>query len=322
MKKVIVYLVLVTAILHFSCAFFAISTAPSKKQNTTESELAKTANDFFWKTLHGGDYHQIPKAIELLTAAYLENPNHPDLAARTGWLHIWRLAERNRMATIPATITDDMTLCKKYFSEAYKLNQEDARYLGFLGSCTLAEGTIDNDEPTIRKGYFQLKDAIHMWPEFNYFTAGFVLSQLPHDSPQFKEALEMQWKNYNLCVGETVDRSNPDVQKYMNLETKEGNKRACWNSWIAPHNVEGFFLNMGDMLVKNGDPETAVKIYLNVKKSKQYKDWKFTQILESRIKNAESNVTHFRKIPLQQQAPNYPTMMINSPFSCVGCHQK
>ena len=39
----------------------------------------------------------------------------------------------------------------------------------------------------------------------------------------------------------------------MTLETKEGARRACWNSRIAPHNLEGFFLNMGDMLVKSGD---------------------------------------------------------------------
>jgi len=39
----------------------------------------------------------------------------------------------------------------------------------------------------------------------------------------------------------------------MSKKTKEGKKRVCWNSWIAPHNFEGFFLNMGDMLVKSGD---------------------------------------------------------------------
>ncbi len=322
MNKIVLLFALLVTIFTFSCAFFAISTAHSKRSNTMESDLAKRANGFFWKTLHSGDYDRIREAIELLTAAYLENPNNPTLAARIGWLHIWRLAERNRMSSIPSTITDDIILCRKYFSEAYKLNKNDARYLGFLGSCSLAEGTIDNDEGAIRKGYFQLQDSIQLWPEFNYFTAGFVLSQLPFDSVQFKEALEMQWKNYDLCVGEKVNRTNPDVQKYMNLETKEGNKRACWNSWIAPHNFEGFFLNMGDMLVKNGDPETAVKIYLNAKKSKQYQDWKFIKILENRITDAQTNIVHFRKIPLRQEAPNYPTMMINSKFSCVACHQK
>jgi hypothetical protein len=44
-------------------------------------------------------------------------------------------------------------------------------------------------------------------------------------------------------VGERVNRVNPDYARYMRLQTKEGAKRVYWNSWIAPHNFEGFFLN-------------------------------------------------------------------------------
>ena len=46
----------------------------------------------------------------------------------------------------------------------------------------------------------------------------------------------------------------------MTGETQTGVKRACWNNWKAPYNLQGFWLNMGDMLVKSGDPEKA-KIY-------------------------------------------------------------
>jgi Integrase core domain len=130
---------------------------------------------------------------------------------------------------------------------------------------TLAEATIDREEKGLRKGYFMLKDAILAWPEFNLFTAGYVMSRQPADSDQFKEGIAWQWQNLDVCVDEKVDRTNPDFAKYMRLESKQGPKRACWNSWIAPHNFEGFFLNMGDILVKAGDWQTARKIYANAK---------------------------------------------------------
>jgi hypothetical protein len=59
----------------------------------------------------------------------------------------------------------------------------------------------------------------------------------------------------------------------MRPYSTDGKKRACWNSWIAPHNFEGFFLNMGDMLVKVGDWRTAQKIYANAKLSPDYANW-------------------------------------------------
>jgi hypothetical protein len=87
--------------------------------------------------------------------------------------------------------------------------------LGFFGAATLAEGTIHKDEKLIRGGYYILVESIHAWPEFNYFTAGFVMSPMPADSAQFQEGLEWQWRNLEECVNEKVDRKNPDYAKYM-----------------------------------------------------------------------------------------------------------
>ena len=163
-----------------------------------------------------------------------------------------------------------------------------------------------------------LIDAIEAWPEFNLFTTGFVLSRLPADSPRFKEGLEWQWRELDLCAQERVDRTNPDYSKYMALETREGPKRACWNSWIAPHNFEGFLLNTGDMLVKSGDWQTAQKIYANARLSRDYASWKFAPMLEARIAEAEANVAAFNGVRGAAVRP----MMVDSTFACTGCHQQ
>jgi hypothetical protein len=296
----------------------AVWQAPQKQAATSRSEAAQKADELFWQTFHQGEYEKIPQALEALTAAYLETPADAVTAAHIAWLHNWRIAERARMESVPATITDDTMLARRYFQEVVKLNPSEARYLGFLAGHILAEATLHQDEKLTREGYFMMLDAIKAWPEFNLFTGGYVMSRLPADSPRFREGLEWQWRTLDKCIEGKLDRANPDYSQYMSLETKEGQKRACWNSWIAPHNFEGFFLNMGDMLVKSGDWQTAQKIYANAKLSKEYASWKYQAVLEDRIKQAQDNVALFN-------APNEmskASIMINSEFACMACHQQ
>ena len=201
--------------------------------------------------------------------------------------------------TGPPVITDDAILARRYFQEAVQLDPNEARYLGFLAGATMMEGSIHKDEKLTRRGYFLMQGAVRAWPEFNLFTAGYGVSGRPRDSERFKEGLERQWRTLDLCSGEKIDRSNPDFGKYMSLATSEGPKRACWNSWIAPHNFEGFFLNMGDMLVKSGDWQTARKVYANARYSPAYAQWGFRDALEARITDAQENVARFNGVQMQ-----------------------
>jgi hypothetical protein len=308
----------ITGLVWANWARIAVAVAPNKVAARSRSEAARQADELFWQTLHGARYDEIQPALEALTAAYLQTPDDAVTAAHAAWLHVWRVSERTRLAEIPATITDDIRVSRRYFHEAVELDPSEARYLGFLASMTLAEGTIDKEEATIRRGYYMLLDAIRAWPEFNLFTGGYVLSQKPADSDQFKEGLEWQWRTLDLCVGEKVDRANPDYAKYMKLETREGPKRVCWNSWIAPHNFEGFFLNMGDMLVKSGDWQTGRKIYAIAKLAHEYPTWPHRDVLEQRIQSAEANMALFNAPPSRDK----PVMMINSTISCMACHQQ
>jgi hypothetical protein len=296
------------------CNWLAVASAPSKKPVKERTAKAVQADSLFWRTLHGGDYEHIPDALDTLTAAYLETPADAVTAAHIAWLHIWRIGESARLASAPATITDDAVLARKYFQEAVRLDPSDARYLGFLGGTTLMEANIHQDAKLTRQGYYTLRSASKAWPEFNLFTGGYVMSRQPAESPRFREGLEWEWRNLDVCVGEKIDRQNPDYAKYMHLSTTQGRKRVCWNSWIAPHNLEGFFLNMGDMLVKAGDVRTAKKIYANARLTPEFRTWRYAGVLEARIRDAEANVAAFN-------TPKGRTM-ISSEFSCMACHQR
>jgi tetratricopeptide (TPR) repeat protein len=301
------------------CEFMAVHTAPEKRASTNRLPSAEKADALFWNTLHAGDYAKIEESLNSLTAAYLANPADATTAAHIGWLHIWRLSERARLAPAPPSITNEAILARRYFQEAVALNPEDARFLGFLGSATLSEGSIHKDEKVIRHGYYLLRDGIKAWPEFNLFTAGYTMSAMPVDSARFKEGLEWQWANLALCAGEDIDRNTPVFQKYMALETTIGKKRVCWNSWIAPHNFEGFFMNLGDMLVKAGNWQTAQAVYANARLSKTYASWPYKDELENRITSASENVERFRKP--DQALQSGQKLMVNSRYACMACHQ-
>ena len=316
---------LTALILAAGCSSLAVWSAPDKTASAQRTPAAQQADALFWQTLHAGAYDQISPALTALKAAYLANPNDAVTAAHIGWLHIWRLAERARIAPASPDITDDAVLGRKYFEEAVRLDPREARYLGFYASLLMAEGTIHQDEKLVRRGYYAMQDAVAAWPEFNYFTAGYGPSALPYDSPRFREGLEAQWLNLDVCVGARVDRAHPDYARYMRLEVREGPKRVCWNSWIAPHNFEGFFLNFGDMLVKAGDPATAVTMYGNARLTADYGSWPYRQVLEERIAGAAGNVEAFRRQPSPSgggPASASPPMMIQSPYACVACHQR
>lgn len=317
MRRILLFIIIFLAI--SGCKQVALMTTPPKKPIASNSHLATLAKNNFWDSLHQGNYNHLPETTKLLTAAYLENPNDPELAAYLGFAHIWKITERARLKDIPPTITNEIILAKNYFGDAVTLNPSDARLQGFLGDSQLVAGQIFNDEREQVSGYFQLKHAIAMWPEFNYFTAGYPMSTLNNQSPHFQEGLEWQWKTMSLCAHTTINKNNPDFSPYLSRETQQGPERACWNSWIAPHNFEGFFLNMGDMLVKKGDWQTAIKIYNNAKLSKTYTAWPYRTMLERRIQNAEKNATYFQH---KNGNTRDTKILFDSGNGCAACHQK
>jgi hypothetical protein len=316
-KKLLVLVVLLLA----GCGYIAVAVAPSKKSVHATSQKAADAQKQFFTTLNAGAFDNIPRVLTDLQAAYLENPNDPDLASHIGFAHLWLVAERYRSAKVSPAVTDHIVLCRRYFFESNQL-KPDPLTLSLLASCTAAEGDLFKDEKIRRQGYFLLKDSAAAWPEMNDFTMAYVLSGLPQTDPLYTEAVGLMWKNLDACVGETVDRADPRFDRYHPTRATTGPKRVCWNTAIAPHNDEGFFLSMGDMLVKAGDWKTGRVLYANAKSYDSYKDWPYKGVLEERIANAERNVSEFRKeLPKDGTAPDHSTIMFQSRFACTACHQ-
>ena len=306
--------------------------APERPAAVARVPLAVTADTVFWRTLHAGAYHEIPRAMTLLKAAYLQNPRDPRTTAHIGFLHAWSSAERARLASVPPTITDDLILARTYFGRAAALDPTDARVQGFHASFEMSDAIVQQDSVAFAAALARGRAAIAAWPEFNLFTIGYTLSGRDHASPLFREALAMQWQTMDACSRTRVDRANPTAAVVLRADAGEQDprrRRACWNSWIAPHNVEGYFLNMGDMLVKSGDWRTARRVYGLAQAAPSYPRWAYRTVLEARIADAERNVAAFRAPEVRGPAgaagragaDPARRIMLGSAFACTACHQ-
>lgn len=257
LRSVAVRFVLLASVAFAGCASRAVSLAPKKVAKADDRPTAKAVTEDFWKALHGGRYQDIGPLLERHKQVYLTHPYDADIAAHTGFLHLWRIAESARSPELVAGVTDDMSLARVYFGDAVQLRPDWALVRGFWASTVLAEGAIHQDQARVRDGYFKLKDAVALWPELNLFTLAIMLAQTKHDSPQYAEAIEAFWTNVEVCAGAPPDRKNPDFSKLARPATDDPKKSICFNTWKAPHNFEGSMLVFGDLLVKQGEVQPA-----------------------------------------------------------------
>jgi tetratricopeptide (TPR) repeat protein len=310
-------------------AYFAIKTAAPKKAYYAHSPSRSFAIESFWEIFQSGNYFEISKCLELLKREYLSNPNDPVIPLYIAHLHLWRIAERFRNKhQINASSTDDLTMAVKYFAEAQKLNPEDYRIDGWIAAALMAEASIHKDDKDIRKAYFKGIDSIESYPAFNYFSIGYMFSNHAFNSEHFIDSIDWFYRSMDIAYNEEVDKTHPDITPYLTQKTDGTRlhvKKAVWNSTAAPHNVEGFYLNFGDFLVKRGEIDKARIIYNNAKKLSSYNKWPFRYLLEDRLQNINFNSENFRmETDLRTTDENeiiYKRMIFNS-YNCMICHQK
>lgn len=298
----------------------AVRTAEEKKPEVSSTELARHAKHRFRETLYAADFDALPAARRQLTAAYLENPRDPETSLLLAHSHLWALSERSRHAGTPdPQVTDHAILADRYLSEAARLAPDDARIDGWHGAVRLALGALHQDERSTRRGWFQLRRAAREYPAFNGFSAAYPMSLQPRDSERFAAAVEWMWLNLEACTEGRLDRSDFDYAVFMAEATSEGPLRVCWNTDLVPHNFEGFFLAMGDLLTKAGDVENARAAYESAQRSPGYATWRYAGELEGRLVDLEQRAAAFARA---KSPEGEPPMMFGSDYACTGCHAR
>ena len=316
---------LVTSIVVFLMSFHAVGVEVKDDQHEYErTDLAIKADEKFWVLIHGEDYQSFDTTVTKLNIAQSHDPFDVYSHAHIGWANFWAVAEGIGLGIAQgANALQYLINAESAFSRAAELAPNEPRILGFLGYTRLTLGNATQDINMLAQGQMDVARSIELWPEWAYFGAAYGLdAQAPYGSPQFDQALNYYWSNVDVCANTAVDRQHPDFTPYMYQQTLKGPDRACWDSWIAPYNTEGFFLVMGDALVKAGQTDVALIIYNNAKLQEHYRSWPFRHLLESRIKNINENVDNFRQ-PTLAYRPADPekTLLANTSVSCAICHR-
>jgi hypothetical protein len=297
----------------------------NKDTSLTESD----ANRYMWDQLHLGNYDSIPRIIEKLESAWCQSTEDPALNKHLGFIYLWKFCERERIKHDSSVFTN-IFISNEFFKKSIKLDPADDRIYSLQAAAEMCEGAILEDDGQIRRAYLKGLKAVKKWPQFNRFSLAAIESTQNKNSRRFREGLRFQWITMDECSCRKLEKKEilehpekviPELITELQQSSDPRIKRACWNTWIAPHNFEGYLLNFGDMLVKRGYLKEAKQMYAAIKLSPSYKEWPYQSVLEDRILDVEQNEAEFNK-PLQLIiSSKSKQIFINSKFSCVGCHQ-
>ncbi|MBL92992.1 MAG: hypothetical protein CMH56_14420 [Myxococcales bacterium] len=307
-------------------ACITVATALTPSPEPVSHPQTPELDQQFWKVLQSGDYEQISSVEIPIKAAYLEQPRDPVLAAKLGFLHAWRVTERARLKEVGPDITDDLSMAQRYFHAAHRLEPDNPIYHGFYAAYALADATIHDDPKRLTQAGLESRNAIRAWPEFNLFTFAYLTHALPYDDQRNADAVADLDDIIHRCIGDAPPSSASDFAQALDRSTHapdERQRRACGNTDKVPFNIQGFMLNLGDTLVRQGDLERAQFVYETLQQTAEHAAWPFHAITETRLQNLQVNVGRFQKNPPRGTPYINPTdrAMFHSSIACVGCHQ-
>jgi hypothetical protein len=276
-----------------------------------------TASDAFWTAFLAQHYDQLPAVIDQLAVAAAASPQDPWAAELHAIALIWRISEAARDPSLdPAQIPMFAVTAEHSLTHAHELLPTDPLILGRLGSLEIAIGSVLHDPARIASGKAQIDEGVRQYPEFTLFNRARLYFDLPRSHPDAAARVDDFWNKLDACAGEPVDRVAFDLGRYLAQATDTGPKRVCWNTPHTPHGVEGFFLYMGDALVRQGDAATAKAIYANARKSPAYAGWPFQAVLDQRIASADDWAARLA----DADPTNDPELINAAPIACASCH--
>jgi hypothetical protein len=327
-KAVIVLILLCPATAVVSESRDAAEKVPSVTwADPTDDARSASAIERFWVAYHGNDYRSIPVVQAQLQAALRHDAANPTLVALLGATYFWHFGEAKRDPNANGTTLDrDMQAATKLFRKALELDYyrphpvgyiNDDHLPGYLGIASVHAGEIARNSNLIARGDAILDFAVYQFPEFNNFNRWAAHNSDPKDSAEYGKALDSLWQAIDACIGAHLDRANPDIGPYLQLQTSTGRKKACWPGGdLAPYAFEGMMLNLGNGLVKSGQIRSARIVYANAKYAANYASWPYRGSLEA---VASSDLEARAALYDDNDRTNDPPLGVPD-RGCVYCH--
>ncbi len=291
---------------------------------------AEDASMLFWNALHADRYADLPAALTALQAQVDAHPDYAKLNMLTGMAYAWMYfsqydggadAGRDDPAT-QARVAQAGPLALKYLLTAQKLAPADRILPGFVATMQFLLARQNHDQAAEDAAYTAMLANTQAYPQFQGIIQGWVLTAMyPADSPRFADGMDGYFAALDACVGFKVSRSDPTAPEFVfNILAKAD--PACYDTNIAPHNLDGTFLGLGDAYAKQGKLKEAQAAYGNAMRVPSYGTWTNRHLLETRLEEINELQADFAATSGQVRvAPGKPAMFFQAYYSCTGCHQ-
>ena len=208
-----------------------------------------------------------------------------------------------------------------YLTKAQQLDPGDRILPGFLVTAQFIQARASHDQAAEDAAYQALLANTKAYPQFQGFVQGWVLTAMyPADSPRFADGINGYYASLNACVGFAVSRNDPSAPEFVfNILAKAD--PACYNTTVAPHNLEGTFLGLGDAFAKQGKLAQARAAYENVLRVPSYPNWTYFHMLEARLAQLDQLQADFSTTSGQLRLPpGKPVMFFQGFYACTACH--
>lgn len=287
------------------------------------------ASVMFWHALQGDHYENLPAAITALEAVENSQPNDPHVNMLLGmgyaWLYFGQYSpgaeEVQNQPGYPAMLSQAGSQAIRYLTRAQQLAPNDRILPGFLATAQFLQARENHDQAAEDAAYETLLANTKAYPQFQGFVQGWVLTAMyPADSPRFADGMDGYYASLDACVGFKVSRNDPSAPEWVfNILAKAD--PACYNTNIAPHNLQGTFLGLGDAFAKEGKLPQARAAYENVMRVPAYITWSYLHLLETRLEKLNQLQADFTATSGQPRVkPGAPAMFFQAYYSCTACH--
>jgi hypothetical protein len=243
------------------------------------------AEQAFWTAFHAGDLTAGGTAWGELQTNYEANSKDPYNTLLLALCSVWEASEAGRNPSTQGQMEAKYgPFIGLYMSAAYKLDPSNGFAEGFLGYGLYDQGQQEGDAGAgaVAMGEGLIDQVVSTDPTFGFFKV--LESQtVPVGDPLMQAGEAAAWTVLETCGGEAVDPTTPNLEAYAAAENSGKGTPHCFNDDIAPHGMEGFLLNMGDLLAKEGKSDVATQIYKGATLSSTYAQWPYASAIAGRL---------------------------------------
>jgi hypothetical protein len=266
-----------------------------------------------YAALTAGQTDQAVAAIQALDGLLAREPDNGRAALYSGAMRLWVLAEQ-RASLDTAQALETSTTAVTRFQSARALLPDDDRAPGFLGLTRVDLGHALGDAAMVAQGMSDLADGIARFPAYTHFLRALVNDSAGPGSPDLASAVADALAVMDSCQA-VPDASGQYPYPQGPLDSV---RRVCNDQGIVPHVWEGFFIAIGDIVLKAGWPaDKARAIYRSAQNSPTFDRWPFAADLQQRIADADARAVLYA----DGDPTNDPPLWSTEGHLCVGCHQ-